>query len=97
MSAFYCVTCGQARFVSEFCCERPMESTGRTPAEWEVRIDDAANIIIHCWADWEAGAEQDAQQAQHPGAWKDEMLAQVKAVLEGLVFDADTLTPNRGA
>lgn len=89
MSSFHCVVCGQTRFLSEFCCERPMESTGRTPDEWEKRIDDAAHTIIHCWSDWEAGAEADAQREQTPHAWYDEMKAQLSAVLGGLIFDPD--------
>lgn len=49
------------------------------------RVRDAVETIVRCWDEWEAIASQDAQQAQDPQAWIDEMHGQVEAVVGGLV------------
>jgi hypothetical protein len=43
----------------------------------EQAANDIARVILDNWDDWEAIAGQDAQQAQHPQAWRDTMLKNI--------------------
>ena len=58
--------------------------------DWQKRIDEAAYTILRCWGHWEEQAGEAETSAQNPAAYEDEMLGQLSAVLEGLVFDPDT-------
>ena len=43
----------------------------------EKAVNDIARVILDNWDDWEAIAGQDAQQAQHPRAWRETMLKNI--------------------
>jgi len=43
----------------------------------EQTVNDIARVILDNWDDWEAIAGQNAQQAQHPQAWRDTMLQNI--------------------
>ena len=57
------------------------------------RIRDATDILIRCWEEWAASAEEDAQREQDDEAWFDAMRDQVGAVLTGMVSDKDRPKP----
>lgn len=62
------------------------------------RVYEAIHTIIHCWSDWEAEANQQAQFHQSNDVWFHELEAQLRAVIEGMLFDGDDyLTPEEEA
>lgn len=70
------------------------ESVQITAANSEDRIEEAISVILHCWDDWDADAQQEAQQAQSPAGWLDVMEEQLRVVLQGMVFDQDRRATN---
>jgi hypothetical protein len=58
-----------------------------TEKNFKARIENAISIILACWDNWDAEAQEAAQQSQDADAWDDSMFDNLEVVLSGVLFD----------